>query len=45
MAEEKDITDEELRGLVQRLGQCRGLKGGKARGGKMSLEERSESVR
>jgi hypothetical protein len=45
VAEEKGKTGAELRGLVQRLGRCGGLKGGKDRAAKVIPEERSESVR
>jgi hypothetical protein len=45
VADNQDLTDEELRQLARLLGRRGGLKGGKARAAKMTPEERSESAR
>ncbi len=45
MAEDKELTDEELRKLARIFGRRGGLKGGPARAAKMTPEERSESAR
>ncbi len=42
---DENQADEELRELAQILGRRGGLKGGRARAEKMTLEERSESAR
>jgi hypothetical protein len=45
VAENQDLTEEELRKLARIFGRRGGLKGGKARAAKMTPEERSESAR
>ena len=45
MAEDEELTDEQLRKLARIFGRRGGLKGGKARAEKMTPEERSESAR
>ncbi len=45
MAEDKELTDEQLRELARIFGRRGGLKGGPARAAKMTKEERSESAR
>jgi hypothetical protein len=45
VAENEDLTDEEIRKLARIFGRRGGLKGGPARAAKMTPEERSESAR
>ncbi len=45
MAEDKELTDEQIRELARIFGRRGGLKGGKARAAKMTPEERSEIAR
>ena len=45
VAENEDLTEEELRKLARIFGRRGGLKGGPARAAKMTPEERSESAR
>jgi hypothetical protein len=45
VAENQDLTDEEIRKLARIFGRRGGLKGGPARAAKMTPEERSESAR
>ena len=45
VAENEDLTDEQIRELARIFGRRGGLKGGPARAAKMTPEERSESAR